>query len=80
MASQSTLSNCGIRVAASPHVSARDAVAEIKTELRGGDFQQLIAFFGIDHDAEVLAAALSGAFPGIPVSGCSTAGEIGLAA
>jgi hypothetical protein len=77
VASQSTLSNCGIRVAASPHVSARQAVAEIKAELRGADLQQLITFFGIDHDAEVLATALSEAFPGIPVSGCSTAGEIG---
>ena len=61
----------------SPRASSRQAVAEIRAEIDGGDFQYIVAFFGIDHDAEVLAAALSEAFPGIPVSGCSTAGEIG---
>ena len=77
MASHSRLSNCGIRVAGSARASSRQAVAEIRAEIDGGDFQYIVAFFGIDHDAEVLAAALSEAFPGIPVSGCSTAGEIG---
>ena len=77
MASHSRLSNCGIRVAASSHASSRQAVAEIRAQLDGGDLQHIVAFFGIDHDAAVLAAALSEAFPGIPVSGCSTAGEIG---
>ena len=77
MTSHSRLSNCGIRVAGSPRASSRQAVAEIRAEIDGGDFQYIVAFFGIDHDAEVLAAALSEAFPGIPVSGCSTAGEIG---
>ena len=77
MTSHSRLSNCGIRVAGSPRASSRQAVADIRAEIDGGDFQYIVAFFGIDHDAEVLAAALSEAFPGIPVSGCSTAGEIG---
>lgn len=74
-----TQSSSGIRVAASTLPSTRDAVRETKAalDLEGGDYQQLIAFFGIDHDAEVLAGALKEAFPNISVAGCSTAGEIG---
>ena len=49
-----------------PRASSRQAVAEIRAELGGGDFQYIVAFFGIDHDAEVLAAALSEAFPASP--------------
>jgi len=53
-------------------------VAEIGAELDGGiGLQHVIVFFGIDHDAATLVQALSDAFPGVPVSGCSTAGEIG---
>jgi hypothetical protein len=77
VASHSTLSNCGIRVAASARSATREAVRELKAELHGAPLQHIIVFFGIDHDAELLADALSEAFPGIPVSGCSTAGEIG---
>ena len=74
---QTTQSNCGIRVAASTLPSTREAVYEVKAALAGGDFQHLVAFFGIDHDAELLARTLGHAFPRIAVSGCSTAGEIG---
>ncbi|MBC7832204.1 MAG: FIST C-terminal domain-containing protein [Hyphomicrobium sp.] len=78
MASHSTRSNCGIRVAASPLAATRAAVAEIGAELDGGaGLQHIVVFFGIDHDAATLVQALSEAFPGLPVSGCSTAGEIG---
>jgi hypothetical protein len=77
VAAHSTLSNCGIRVAASALSTTRDAVHELQAELSDSDFQHIIAFFGIDHDAELLVRALSEGFPGVPVSGCSTAGEIG---
>lgn len=68
---------CGIKVAASTLSSTREAVAELKHDLGSNDFQHIVAFFAIEHDANVLADALSAAFPGVPVSGCSTAGEIG---
>lgn len=70
-------SSCGIKVAASEHAVTREAVAELKERLGEGDHQHLIAFFSVEHDAQVLADALADAFPGVPVSGCSTAGEIG---
>lgn len=68
---------CGIRVAASALASTRDAVAELKAGLGGADFQHIIVFFAVDHDAATLNHALAEAFPGVPVSGCTTAGEIG---
>jgi hypothetical protein len=64
-------------VAASALSSTRDAVGELKSRLGSADFQHIIAFFAIEHDAQVLVDALAAAFPGVPVSGCSTAGEIG---
>lgn len=77
MTAQSTLGKCGICVAASTQASTSAAIGELQRELAGGDYQRIIAFFGINHDAAALAAALTAAFPGVPVSGCSTAGEIG---
>ena len=35
------------------------------------------ASVAVDHDAVTLNEALRQAFPGVPVSGCTTAGEIG---
>lgn len=74
---QAAQGNCGIRVAASALSSTREAVLEAKAALGGGEYQHVIAFFGIDHDAKALAHTLNQVFPGVPVSGCSTAGEIG---
>jgi len=70
-------SACGIRVAASAQASTRAAVDELRTRLGTADFQHIIAFFAIEHDAQELVGALSETFSGVPVSGCSTAGEIG---
>lgn len=74
---KSTSGSCGIRVASSALSSPAAAVREAKAALGGGDFQHIIAFFGIDYDAALLARTLAEAFPGIPTSGCTTAGEIG---
>jgi hypothetical protein len=71
------LSSCGIKVAASAHSSTPAAVLQARAGIVGNDFQHIVVFFGIDHDAELLARLLDQAFPGVNVSGCSTAGEIG---
>ena len=73
----STLSACGIRVAASNLSSTRDSVKAVKSELGDIRFQHIIAFFSIEHDAQILVDDLAAAFPDTPVSGCSTAGEFG---
>lgn len=68
---------CGIRVAASAHSSTREAVAEIRATLGTAGLQHIILFFAAEHYAAVLNDAMAEAFPGVPVSGCTTAGEIG---
>ena len=75
--SKSTSAACGIRVFASSLASTRDSVAAARAELGDQRFQHIIAFFSIEHEAELLVSALQSAFPEIPVSGCSTAGEVG---
>lgn len=70
-------SSCGIRVAASSTSSTSEAVKEVEAALADGDFQHIVVFFGIEHDAAILANSLADAFPRVGVSGCSTAGEIG---
>lgn len=74
--SSSSVSACGIRVAASALSATRDAVDELKDRIGSTDFQYIVAFFSVEHDAEELSAAIAAAFPGVPFSGCSTAGEI----
>lgn len=66
----------GIAYAASALINSQDAVEEAKAQLAPGNYQQIIAFFSGHHDAHALAAILSAAFPDIPVTGCSTSGEI----
>jgi hypothetical protein len=73
----SSQSACGIKVASSALPSTVEAVHAARAELGPGIFQHVIAFFSIEHAPEVLSAALNAAFPDTPVSGCSTAGEIG---
>jgi hypothetical protein len=67
---------CGIGVASSRAPAVPDAVGELRAALEG-DFQRIIAFFSVDYDAWELARGLEAAFPGVPVSGCSTAGGFG---
>jgi hypothetical protein len=68
---------CGICVAASSLPSTRDAIVAAAGELREGPFQHIIIFFSSEHDVDILISELNLAFPDTPVSGCSTAGEVG---
>jgi len=77
MSTRSTHAGCGIRVVATTIASTRGAVAAVRRELPNDAYQHLIAFFSIEHDASLLVSALREAFPDTPVSGCSTAGELG---
>lgn len=74
---KSTRASCGIRVVASSLPSTADAVAAARAELNDEIFQHIIAFFSIEHDGEAILQSLTREFPDVPVSGCSTAGEIG---
>lgn len=68
---------CGIRVVATSISVTREAVASARNQLNGHVFQHIIAFFSIEHDAQILIDELKISFPDTPVSGCSTAGEVG---
>lgn len=65
-----------IRVASSERSSARAAVADLKRRIDGDGLAHLLVFFSPLYDAAELADELARAFPGIPLCGCSTAGEI----
>lgn len=72
-----TSAACGIKVAASNLASTRESVRAIRLAIGDGRFQHIIAFFSIEHDMRVLLSEFEAAFPETPISGCSTAGEIG---
>jgi hypothetical protein len=76
MSTKSTRAACGIRVVASS-LGTRDAIAAARAELADGVYQHIIVFFSIEHDPDVLLDALKHDFHDTPVSGCSTAGEVG---
>lgn len=73
---------CGIGIAASAAPTAGKALAEVKAALArqagrsAEDWQHIVALFSWDFDADELARGLAEAFPGVPVSGCTTAGGI----
>jgi hypothetical protein len=71
-----TAARCGIGVASSAAPAVHDAVGDLRAAL-GGEFQHIIALFSVDYDAGELARGLAEAFPGVTVSGCSTAGGFG---
>jgi hypothetical protein len=77
IAAKATRAACGICVVASSNSSTHEAIASAAKELRGENYQHIIVFFSSEHDLNVLIAELSAAFPDTPVSGCSTAGEMG---
>lgn len=72
----SSTGSCGIRVASSTSSSLADAMAELQREIGSGPLQHLLVFFSGEHQPLDIAGALAAAFPGVSISGCSTAGEI----
>lgn len=77
MSTKAAHASCGIRVVASSLSSTRDAVSAARAALNGEVFQHIIAFFSIEHDPVTLLQELKTVFTDTPVSGCSTAGEVG---
>jgi len=54
-------------------LALRETVAQIKQP----DIAFIMLFCSVNHDLDALSRGLTDAFPGIPVIGCTTAGEIG---
>ncbi len=77
MACNVTLTTCGIRTATSDATETVRAVADLRAGLGDASaVQHLLVFFSVHHDPHELSRRLAEAFPGLPVTGCSTAGEI----
>jgi hypothetical protein len=68
--------SCGIRVASSSEGELGKAVAEIAATLGSVPYQHIIVFFAITHNAATLCDLMAVNFPNVPISGCTTAGEI----
>lgn len=66
----------GVRCASSTSGNLIEVVVQLKAGLGSGPFQHILAYFSVDYDPEALVAALTSAFPGVSISGCSTAGAI----
>ncbi|SNY98810.1 nitric oxide-sensing protein NosP [Halomonas sp. hl-4] len=68
--------NHGTVVVASRSANAKQAVQALAEGLSHDHLGGIIFFCSAEYDLEGLAAALVSAFPTVPVSGCTTAGEI----
>lgn len=66
----------GVLSAWSSAGTPQGAVADLVTRIDPALYAQLLVFFSPNLDAEALAREFAEAFPGLPVAGCSTAGEI----
>ncbi|MGA9442560.1 MAG: FIST N-terminal domain-containing protein [Methyloceanibacter sp.] len=67
---------CGVQTAWTSANSPEAAIAEIAEVVDSSEIGQLLVFFPQTYEAEALSQALSEAFAGVPVAGCSTSGEI----
>lgn len=67
---------CGARSAWTAEPDAALAVAAIARLLKDHDTGQFLVFFSPHYSGAGVAAALERHFAGVPVAGCSTAGEI----
>jgi hypothetical protein len=74
--STQTRSDRPVRSGASSAPDPEQAVAELRRKIWQPDAAFVLIFASPEFDRDRLARALSEAFPGIPVSGCTTAGEI----
>lgn len=66
----------GIGIASTRAPAIHDAIAELRAAVVG-DYQKVIALFSVNYDAADVARGLGAAFPGVSISGCSTAGGFG---
>ncbi|MGO9543405.1 MAG: FIST N-terminal domain-containing protein [Rhodomicrobium sp.] len=67
---------CGVQAAWTEEHSPGQAASSIAAALDRSDIGQLLVFFSPSLPAAALSRALSDEFGGIPVAGCSTAGQI----
>ena len=67
---------CGVQTAWTSAESPEAAVSELARVIDRENLGQLLVFFSQRYAAEPLCAAFAQQFDGLPIAGCSTAGEI----
>ena len=67
---------CGVQAAWTEEPSVDAAVSSIAAALRGSEIGQLLVFFSPSLVAGAVSRAFSCEFPGVPIAGCSTSGQI----
>lgn len=65
-----------LRTAVSHRSDPVDAVAELAADLQHASLGFVLFFCSAEYSLDALSRALEGAFGGVPVAGCTTAGEI----
>ena len=76
-AALSALEFKSVHVASARGDDALEAVKILKQKLPVEDYSAIVVFFSPDYDPAQIAAAMNECFPGAPVFGCTTAGELG---
>ena len=67
-----------VHVASARAASAAGAARELRRRLPASGLCAIIAFFSPFYEAQAFAREMAAEFPGGPVYGCSTAGELSL--
>lgn len=67
---------CGIKTLSCSDATLAEAVGMLRGGLSAAETGFLLVFYSAAYDGIRLAAEIGSALPGVPVAGCSTAGEI----
>ena len=67
-----------VHVASARGADAEEAARGLRLALPREDYSAILVFFSPDYEARSFAAAMERHFPGAPVYGCTTAGELNL--
>lgn len=73
---RSATHRCGVQTAWIEQLSADEAVSAVAALIDQSRVGQLLAFFSPSYPPDELCAAFDQLFPGVPLSACSSAGEI----
>ena len=76
-AALSALECKSVHVASARGANAGEAVGILRQNLPTDEYSAIVVFFSPDYEPAEFAAAMAASFPGAPVFGCTTAGELG---
>ena len=75
-AARGALEAKSVHVASAQGANAEEAVARLRERMPVDEYSAILVFFSPDYSPVLIAAAMARRFPGSPVFGCTTAGEL----